>query len=182
MKIKGRLNGTAALRAVLDVVGPKAFREGARRGVTVAAQMVTKAIKAETPERTKSLKRAQGYKVKANKQKTGYYAVAGTRRDKKGTVVGGSGKRKAKFRRKVKHRGREMIVDPVKYDHLVTGGRRSVRTVKKKVLSDGATAFGRTARAVAPNPYKQRAWDATKTAAGAAVRQKIAEAAKRLRK
>ena len=53
MKIRGRLTGVADLKAVLDVVGPKAFKEGARRGVTVAAQMVSRSAKSLVPVRTK---------------------------------------------------------------------------------------------------------------------------------
>jgi HK97 gp10 family phage protein len=182
VKIKGRLDGTAALKAVLDVVGPKAFKEGARRGVTVAAQMVNKAAKSLVPTRTKSLKKAIGHKVKANKQKTGYIGVIGPRKDIKGAVIGGVGKKKAKFRRKVKHKGTELVVDPHKYAHLVEGGRKAVRITRRKVLSDGRAVYGTKVRAVPPRPFMRPAWESNAANAAAVIRQKIAEAAKRLRK
>jgi HK97 gp10 family phage protein len=182
VKIRGRLAGAADLKAVLDVVGPKVLRQGARRGVTVAAQEVSKAAKARVPTRTKSLKKAIGHKVKANRQKTGYIAVIGPRKDAKGTTVGGVGKKKAKFRRKVRIKGSEIIINPVKYAHLVEGGRKAVKVTRRKVLSDGRAVYGTKVRAVPPRPFMRPAWEENQARCAAIIRQKIAEAAKRVRK
>ncbi len=206
MKIRGKLAGAAGLKAVLAAAGPKAFREGARKGVTAAAQVVSKDAKAKVPTRTKSLKKAIGHKVKANREKTGYVGVIGPRKDVKGAVVGGAGKRRAKFRRKVKHKGRELIVDPVKYAHLVEGGRKAVKrkesagnkakrlfgkltkalglggnSARRPVLSDGQTVFGPKAKAVPPRPFMRPAWEENKARCAALIRQKLAEAAAKLK-
>lgn len=207
MKIRGRLTGVADLKAVLQVIGPKAFKEGARKGVTAVAQDVTKDAKAGVPTRTKALKKAIGYKVKAHKKGTGYLAVIGPRRDKKGAKVGGQGKRKAKYRRRVKYKGREMTVDPAKYAHLVEKGRKAVQrregvgnkarrlfgkltkafglgagSARRPVLSDGQQVFGTRVKAVAPHPFMADAWNANEGRAPAVIRQKLAEAAKKLRR
>lgn len=206
VKIKGRLAGVAGLKAVLKTAGPKAFKEGARKGVTAAAQVVSKAAKGLVPTRTKSLKKAIGHKVKANKQKTGYVGVVGPRKDVKGAVVGGTGKRRAKFRRKVKHKGRELIVNPVKYAHLVEKGRKAVRrkestgnkakrlfgkltkalglggnSARRPVLSDGQTVFGPKVKAVPPRPFMRPAWEGNKERCAALIRQKLKEAAAKVK-
>ena len=120
--------------------------------------------------------------MKANKQKTGYIGVVGPRKDVKGAVIGGVGRKKARFRRKVKHKGTELVVNPHKYAHLVEGGRKAVRVTRKKVLSDGRAVYGAKARAVMPRPFMRPAWESNKANAAAVIRQKITEAAQRLRK
>jgi hypothetical protein len=55
--------------------------------------------------------------------------------------------------------------DPVRYAHLVSGGRKAVSVVRSKVLYDPRSGkfFGRHVKGVAPNPFVDRAFDRTKT-------------------
>jgi hypothetical protein len=59
----------------------------------------------------------------------------------------------------------QSYVDPVKYAHLVEGGRKAVRPVEKKVMSGGGSAsgnrgmtvYGKKARGVQPRPFMEPA-------------------------
>jgi hypothetical protein len=67
----------------------------------------------------------------------------------------------------------QSYVDPVKYAHLVEGGRKAVRPKEKKVLSGGGagsgttgmTIYGKKARAVQPRPFMGPAAQSAATSA-----------------
>lgn len=58
----------------------------------------------------------------------------------------------------------EAVRDPVKYLHLVTGGRKAITAVKSKILYSAVTNrfFGKTVAAARPNPFMETAFDAAK--------------------
>lgn len=171
MKVRARLDGTASLKAVLNVLGPKVYRPAARKGVRQAGQIVAKAAKANVPNRTNTLRKAIGFKVKSTKGRTGYMSIIGPRKDAKGTWTGGTGKTKTKFRRWKKVAGKRRYLDPAKYAHLVEGGRAAVRITSKRVLSDGRNVWGTHARMVPATHFMRNAYDANIGAIKAALWQ-----------
>lgn len=181
-RVKAALVGHQDLNAVLTVLGPKHFRPAARKGVKRAGMLVSDAAKSKVPRRTNSLRRALGYLVKSNKKRTGYLTVVGPRKDRKGTAVGGTGKGKSRFRRLVRYKRRKILVNPVKYAHLVEGGRKRVRVRTKRVLSDGRVFYGKASRRVAPRPFMKPAYRSTKGAAAKAIWQAMSEAADKVPK
>ena len=121
------------------------------------------------PKRTKSLRRAIGWKVAAKKKGFGYVGVIGARRDTKkdraaATAAEAAGRKSKKtlFRRTVKYKGREVVTNPANYAHLVEFGRRAVAVSKKKVLADGSMVFGKGVKAVPPRPFMRPAFEQTK--------------------
>lgn len=58
----------------------------------------------------------------------------------------------------------EAVRDPVKYLHLVTGGRKAITATKSKLLYSAATNrfFGKSVAAAKPNPFVAQAFDAAK--------------------
>ena len=58
------------------------------------------------------------------------------------------------------------VQNPTKYLHLVTGGRKAISVVNKKVLFDVRTGkfFGKTVAEQAANPFVDRAYDRAKIA------------------
>lgn len=184
--IKARLVGKREVELAVRELGEKHLRAASRVGVTKASQMVNREAKARVPARTGSLKKALGYKVQAKKNKTGYVGVVGPRRDNTKAirasmqaVAAGKRKRalKVKYRRTVKYQGRELLVDPVKYAHLVEYGRRAVRVKKKKAMSDGSVVYGKATKSVPPRPFLRPAWEANKGSVGSLIRQAMKQAA-----
>jgi len=57
------------------------------------------------------------------------------------------------------------VQDPVKYLHLVIGGRKAIQAMNGKKLYDARTGrfFGPSVAAAAPNPFMDRAFERAKT-------------------
>jgi hypothetical protein len=69
---------------------------------------------------------------------------------------------KARFRKVVKFQGKEILVNPVKYAHLVEYGTAPHGTKKKKAMSDGTTVFGSRTAGSKPRPFMRPAWEGSK--------------------
>ena len=193
--VSSKVGGTAELNAVLANLEPKVFRKGARKGVGDGTKIVLASARSKVKERTGSLRKALGRKVAAMKSGSGYYGVVGARRDSKKKINQSlkdfqSGKRKKaltwRFRRTITHEGREIVVNPANYAHLVEYGRRAVTITKKKILSNGAVIFGKTVKSVPARPFMRPAWDESQTkvagAIKAAMKESVAEAKKGAKK
>lgn len=75
---------------------------------------------------------------------------------------------------------RRLVVNPVKYAHLVEGGRKANRVRTKRVMSDGRVVFGKRVRAVPPRPFLQPAYQRNVRRVEAAMWQEFAKAADRV--
>lgn len=185
MKISTSLIGATALKISIEELEGKFFRKAARKAVNDGTKLVLASAKSLVPKRTGSLKKSLGRKVKANKNGTGYYGLVGPRKDSRAKIAQSirdveAGKRKkaltAKYRRVVRHNGRDILVNPVKYAHMVEYGRGSAVVKEKKVMSDGVAVFGTKIRAIPPRPFLRPAWDNSKAAINAIVRSAMQSA------
>jgi HK97 gp10 family phage protein len=167
----------------------KVFRAATRKGINEATKLVLSAAKANVPRRTGSLKKSLGRKVVALKgDRKGYIGIVGPRKDISEKERGRlqrefeQGKRKRppggpKFRKVVKHKGREILVNPVKYAHLVEYGTKP-SIAKGKVLSDGETVFGKRTKGSAPRPFLRPAWEGNKAACELVILAELRDALK----
>lgn len=176
--LRSKLIGAKQLAETLRIAGPKLFRAASRKGIDEASRAVLADAKAGVPVGTGSLKKSLGRKVKSYKRKAngdGVYGVVGPRKDhslkkiRKSEADVTAGKRKkalsgGKYRRILIVNGKEKIVDPVKYAHIVEYGRRAVQVKKAKVLSGDGTIYGRKARAVPGKPFLRQAWAKNRSA------------------
>ncbi len=187
MKVTTKVAGMQDLSATLLGLEPKVYRKAARESMDDVSKLVLGAVRGKVATRTKSLRKALGRKVKALKSGTGYYGVVGPRKDSKKRIAQSeldfaAGKRKRamtfRFKKTVKHQGREFVVDPAKYAHLVEFGHAAVRPKSKKALSDGATIFGKRTKAVSPQPFMRPGWDESEAAAKGIVKAKLTAATK----
>jgi hypothetical protein len=171
--LKIQLVGVNELADMLRGLESKYFKPAARAGISDAGAVVLTETRNRVPERTGSLKKALGRKVVALKGGAGYTAVVGARKDASGKKLErlkaqvAAGKRKklpreGRFRRTVTFQGREILVNPVKYLHLIEYGRRAVTLKTKKVLADGAVIYGKTVAAVPASGFMRAAWAASK--------------------
>lgn len=162
----------SGIEAVISVAKSRSITlKGARAG----GRLLRVAARAAAPKRTGALRQAQGLKVaKGTKSgSTASYAVQGARRK----VV--------KFV-KVKGRKTPSRVIPAFYDHLIQLGTRPHALGKGESIGRSG---GKRRKAVAvtkqssgkhpgskPNPYRKRAWDSVKDAAGTAAVKAMGEA------
>lgn len=171
--IKAHLTGLAELQKTFGAMESRYFRKATRKGVGAATKLVLAAAKAGVPQRTGMLRRSLGRKVVASKTGKGYVGIVGPRKDisestrakQQREFERGERKRapgKARFRKVVKFKGREITVNPVKYAHLVEYGA-GPSVAKGKTLSDGGTVFGKQTKGSPPRPFLRPAWDGTKT-------------------
>jgi HK97 gp10 family phage protein len=164
----------AELTGIKDLVGTlarlkKAVRNKLLRGaVGDGSKILLQAVKAKAPRESGLMRKSLGRRLKVYRNS--------------GTVVGIVGPRTG-FKREVSVGGRAGGRNPTKYAHLVEGGRRPVRIVNKKVLTDGGIFYGREVAAARAQPFMHEALAESGARVQAAVRQKltdgIAEAARR---
>lgn len=186
--IQARITGLAEVLKQFGTVG-KLVRAASRRGVNEASKLVLATAKSLVPQRTGLLRKALGRKVVAMKNGGGYVGIIGPRRDlsekerAKRQREFEQGKRKRapggpRFRKVVKYKGREIVVNPVKYAHLVEYGTAPGSPKKKRVMSDGETVFGARTAGSPPRPFMRPAWESNKQACEAAIAQCLKDALK----
>jgi len=186
--IQARLTGLAEVLKQFGVVG-KLVRAASRKGVNEATKLVLNTAKSLVPQRTRMLYKALGRKVVAMKNGGGYVGIVGPRKDISDKERARrqrefeQGKRKRapggpRFRKVVKYKGREIVVNPVKYAHLVEYGTKPGAPKKKRVMSDGETVFGARTKGVAPRPFMRPAWEQNKAACEAVIAQCLKDAIK----
>lgn len=184
--ITARVVGANGIRALLLEMTAKKFRLAARKAINDCTKIVLAAAKTLVPKRTGSLRKALGRKVVSKKDGSGYVGIVGPRKDmseKKRARLQleyEQGKRKRapgkRFRRTVKYKGREFVVNPVLYAHLVEYGSAPHAAKSKKVQSDGETVFGSRTAGAKPRPFLRPAWDGNKAACEAIIRNAMREA------
>lgn len=133
------ISGDEKLLRVLGQFSKTGASQAINRAVMTVASKAVAALRASAPKGpTGTLKKAIKKKVYRNARADSVVAVVGA--DKAVVVVDAKG---------IAHR-------PSKYLHLIESGRAAVSVKKARVLSNLFTVFGRTARAVAPNPIMER--------------------------
>lgn len=153
----------------------KVMRAASRKGVNEATKLVLASAKANVPQRTGMLRKALGRKVVAMRNGGGYVGIVGPRKDlsekerakRQREFERGERKRapgKARFRKVVKYKGREITVNPVKYAHLVEYGTAPGAPKKKRVMSDGEAVYGVRTAGTPPRPFMRPAWESNKAA------------------
>ena len=174
--VRGRITGLAdVLKRFAGI--ERVFRSATRKGVNEATRLVLASAKANVPKRTGMLRKALGRKVVALKgQGRGYVGIVGPRKDlseserakRQREFEAGLRKKapgKARFRKVVKYKGREILVNPIKYAHLVEYGTKSGRPKgSKRVMSDGETVYGTKTQGSPPRPFLRPAWEQNKAA------------------
>ena len=149
LTIRGNVTGARQVASLLRGLEAKYFRPAARKGINDGTIVVRRAARTNLRRnRTGSLLKSIGRKVKAVKGGKGYYGVIGPRRDPSARKFAqqqadyAAGRRKAaprmKYRRTVNHKGVDIVVDPAKYAHLVEYGRRAVVAGTKDVYTKGS--------------------------------------------
>jgi hypothetical protein len=159
-------------------------RDVTLKGVRAAAKVLERAAKREAPKRTGLLRKAQGtIAKKGRKGTTTSFAVQGARKRIEAVVVP-PGRKKA------------VRVVPAFYDHLVQGGTKphsmgKVITEDQEFRVPGKLGYktkqvrigqaeGRRHSGAKKNPYRKRAWDASKSEAGEAAVKAMGEAQRKL--
>jgi HK97 gp10 family phage protein len=184
--IKAQLTGVAELLKRFAGTA-KVMRAASRKGVNEATKLVLASAKSFVPQRTGSLRKSLGRKVVAMKNGGGYVGVVGPRKDmsdkerarRQQEFEQGKRKRapgKAKFRRVVKYKGKEITVNPVHYAHLVEYGTAPHGVKGKKVLSGADGVFGTRTSGSKPRPFLRPAWESNKAACEGMILQSLREA------
>lgn len=188
--IRASVFGAKELAAYMLAMEPKLFRKATRKAVDACTKLVLAAAKANVPSRTGMLKKALGRKVVAAKGGKGYVGIVGPRKDVSDKVRARQqrefeqGKRKRaprpRFRKTILVNGKEMVVNPVKYAHLVEYGRAEVTPKKGATVSftlpDGTTIFRHRIAAVPPRPFLRPAWDGNRAACESIIRGALKDA------
>lgn len=160
-------------QGVKNKVLKSACRKQAGKATKVAKGMLSR-------KRTGRLAKAIGYLYRTYKRGTVWLYVVGPKKGFRVRVsdltaagqkqalnrLGRAKGRRAKLTPMQAQKFLDSYVDPVKYAHLVEGGRKAVRPVKKKTMSGRGVVYGKRAAAVRPRPFMDPA--ARTVAAGAA--------------
>lgn len=157
------LAGDAGIERMLAELPLAAVNRAAKPLVIRGSRMLAAAIKAEAPAESGLLKAAIGVSPLRDYGGKTLFAAAGIRRGFRRTVYR-TARKKLRFRGKARSGDdpAELWRNPVKYLHLVTGGRKAVTVIHKKQLYDAYTGrfFGKSVAAAQPNPFVDRAFAA----------------------
>ena len=160
--LAGQKDVAAALAGVKAGVRNRVLKAAAGKQARKAAKVAKGAL---VPHRTGQLKRAISYVYRSYKSGKVWVYVAGPRKGFKVRVsdLTAAGQRAALRKLGKKRRAGlterqalkfvQSYVDPVKYGHLVEGGRKPVRVKRRKVLAGGGVVYGRHAFGVQPRPF-----------------------------
>jgi len=168
-KLSGEIHGLQEVMQRLNKIATAPRRQLLRRAIQVAAQITTKAAKANV--RTAGdglLKRSIGSSVKVYRKSGIAVAMVGPR----------TGFKRAKGQKIRTALGEKYAVanaDPTKYAHLVEGGRAAVSPKEKRVMAAAGIIYGTRARGVAARPFLRPAFDQTKEINKRAIAQVIFE-------
>ena len=170
MKLKVSVTGGPEVAAAIRGVKAGVANRVLKSAVSKQARKATKIAKSKLKGgRTGQLAKSIGYVYRVYRSKTIWVYVIGPRKGYRMRIdalpersqkrlVRLLGKRK---RRKLTAAQTRILlqktVDPVKYAHLVEGGRKSVKPRARKILSDRTTVFGKQARAVGAKPFMRPA-------------------------
>jgi len=127
-----------------------------RKSVTQGGQIMSRHLKGISPTETGLMRKAIGHKIVVYRLSSIGVAIIGPRRGFKRDVKVSMGTGRKK-------RTSMELRDPVKYFHLVAGGRKEVRPVSAKVMASALHIWGTRAKAVAGKDLLNKTWMATKT-------------------
>jgi hypothetical protein len=158
------ITGDAAIqRMFLEL--PKTAQDRVLKPLIVqGSKIFDAAVKSAAPVESGLMKLAIG----SSKLKTygsTIFITTGVRRGfRRAVTASRQGKLRARSKSYTAANPSEVVRDPVKYLHLVTGGRKAITAVKSKLLYSAATNkfFGKSVAAAKPNPFVDRAFDAAK--------------------
>jgi hypothetical protein len=128
--------------------------------------------RAEAPRQAGLLQTAIGVSTLKSYPSGVLFIATGVRRGFKRAVQATSrGRLRFLGKRKTEDYPELPVQDPTKYLHLVTGGRKAISAMNKKVLYDRRTDkfFGKSVAAAAPNPFMDRAYQRGRAAAVAKI-------------
>jgi len=166
--VKARLTGVEQALRNLGAMTRTVRNTILRKAVNASSRLVLDAARALVPQGTGMLKRSLAVRIQTYRGSGAVVAVIGPRTGYQKTR---QGKKQTAFGRKIKDSGQ----DPSKYAHLVEFGRASVQVKKARVLSDGATFYGRVVQSVPPRPFLRPAYEREKARVIATMYQLIAE-------
>lgn len=166
--IKAKLEGLEQALRNLEALTRTVRNKILRKAANASARIVLKAARQLVPKNTGLLKKSLGVRVQTYRASGTVVAIVGPRTGFKKTR---QGKKITAFGKKMKEAGQ----NPSKYAHLVEYGHAVIYPLRKRVLSDGTTIYGKVVRAMPPRPFLRPAFEQTKAAAVAAMNQIIAE-------
>ena len=164
-EIRAYMTGDVVVqRMFMDL--PKAVQDRVVKPlITRGSKILDDAVKAAAPQESGLLKLAIGSsKLKTYSGGT-IFITTGVRRGFRRAVTSTrGGKLRVRGKSYTEANPREAVRDPVKYLHIVTGGRKALTATSSKVLYSAATNkfFGKSVAAAKPNPFMERAFDAAK--------------------
>lgn len=162
VEVRGGPELAAALAGVKAGVANRVMKAAGRKQAAKAAKVAKAHLRGQ---RTGQLKRSIGAVYRAYRKSKVWVFVVGPRKGFRTQVAAVPKSARNRLIRVLgKQRGRTVsgrqvhrivgkYVDPVKYAHLVEGGRKAVSPVKAKVLADGAFVYGKRVWAVPPRPF-----------------------------
>jgi hypothetical protein len=163
--IRAYMTGNAAVqRMFMDL--PKAVQDRVVKPlIQQGSKILDSAVKAAAPVESGLMKLAIG----SSKLKTygggTIFITTGVRRGfRRAVTATKSGKLRVRSKPFTESNPGETVRDPVKYLHIVTGGRKAITATKTKLLYSAATNrfFGKSVAAAKPNPFVEKAFDAAK--------------------
>jgi hypothetical protein len=170
-KVPIRVNiDTAQVKSLMERIqglDKRAGRGAIKKGMNEVTQAVLWAARGLVPKRSGLLRKALGRKVIVQR---GGAKILGVVKPRSGMWVTKPPDFVMQRRQRTKNGKTQffvkkwegavggILVNPIRYAHLVEFGRVSVSVKSKKVMSDGAVIFGRTVKAVSPHPFMRPAW------------------------
>jgi len=157
-QVEIRIFGTEEVIAAFERLSHGAQNRVLKPIMTSASNQIAEALRGEAPEESGLLKRAMGSSP-LRTYATALFITAGVRRGFRRSVsLARTGRWRIRGKKATESAGGEMIRNPAKYLHLVTGGRKAVSATNARVLYSAQinTFFGRHAKKVDPNPFVQR--------------------------
>jgi hypothetical protein len=154
----------AAQRMFLEL--PKTAQDRVLKPLVVqGSKILDAAVKAEAPVESGLMKLAVGSSKLKTYGGSTIFITTGVRRGfRRAVTATKTGKLHVRSKSFTESNPNEAVRDPVKYLHLVSGGRKAVTATKSKLLYSAATNkfFGKSVAAANPNPFVERAFDAAK--------------------
>jgi hypothetical protein len=163
-EIRAYMTGDAAVqRMFMDL--PKSTQDRVVKPlITQGSKILDDAAKAAAPVESGLMKLAIG----SSKLKTygggTIFITTGVRRGfRRAITAGRGGKLRVRSKSFTESNPNETVRDPVKYLHLVVGGRKALVATSKLLYSATTNKFfGKSVAAAKPNPFLERAFDTAK--------------------
>lgn len=175
------IHGDRELTAALEQLPQRVQQRVLRPLLKAAGQRIADAERGQSPAASGLLKESLGVSpLRVYRGGSMLFLAVGVRRGFRRAMV--ATRRGAKFLGRRKSAQAEQsgspVYDPAKYLHLVSRGRKAVRATSGKRLYDLRTgrSFGREVVAARPNPFIERAFDATAQAETNRFQQDAADA------